>query len=100
MYLPGPGVGGHCLPKGIWLWRYGVKTYGANGTGGCGTGDAAAGFGQNHQPLRPEYMVRLVYKAPAHHAMALGKARLAILGVSYLENRDDVRNRPAYDLIN
>jgi UDP-N-acetyl-D-mannosaminuronic acid dehydrogenase len=99
MHLPGPGVGGHCLPKDSWLLRYGVKTYGTNELADVEEETRLLVLARTINRAMPEHMVRLVYKALAHHAMALGKARLAILGVSYLENSDDVRNSPAYDLI-
>jgi UDP-N-acetyl-D-mannosaminuronic acid dehydrogenase len=94
MHMPGIGVGGHCLPKDTWLLNYGVKKYG-------------------NFPINPEFVqlarkindfmpiraTEMIREALASSKIALGDARIALLGVAYLEDSDDIRNTPAYDLI-
>jgi UDP-N-acetyl-D-mannosaminuronic acid dehydrogenase len=89
MHFPGAGVGGHCLPKDPWLLKYGVDTYGKF-------------------KVEPEVIVRsrqLNMNMP-HHTVELLKdglqeagkelegAKIAVLGVAFLENSDDTRNTP------
>ena len=94
MHMPGIGVGGHCLPKDTWLLNYGVKKYG-------------------NFPINPEFVklarkindfmpiraTEMIREALASSKIALRDARIALLGVAYLEDSDDIRNTPAYDLI-
>ncbi len=94
MHVPGIGVGGHCLPKDTWLLNYGVQKYGK-------------------RPINPEFVqlarkindsmpihaTEMVKKSLASKKIRLRDAKIALLGVAYLENSDDVRNTPAYDLI-
>jgi UDP-N-acetyl-D-mannosaminuronic acid dehydrogenase len=94
MHLPGAGVGGHCLPKDSWLLRHGVRTY-----------------GQNLPEMRliplareindgmPVHMLNLIEQELQRKSMKLDRAKVAVLGVSYLENADDTRNTPAAVLI-
>jgi UDP-N-acetyl-D-mannosaminuronic acid dehydrogenase len=94
MHIPGIGVGGHCLPKDTWLLNYGVNKYGS-------------------VPINPEFVqlarkinncmpiraTEMVKEALALKKVSLRTAKIALLGVSYLEDSDDVRNTPAYDLV-
>ena len=89
MHFPGAGVGGHCLPKDPWLFKYGVDTYGKF-------------------KVEPNVIVksRILNLYMPTHTMSLledglkqaGKkikdAKIAILGVAFLENSDDTRNTP------
>jgi len=94
MHVPGIGVGGHCLPKDTWLLDYGVKKYGSF--------PIHPEFVQlarkinNYMPIHATEMIR---KALASRKIILRDAKIALLGVAYLEETDDVRNTPAYDLI-
>jgi UDP-N-acetyl-D-mannosaminuronic acid dehydrogenase len=95
MHIPGAGVGGHCLPKDPWLLKYGVDTYGA--------------FKFNPRIIvesrkvndgMPRHMRELTVEALAERGMSLREARIAVLGLAFLENSDDPRNTPAEPLYN
>jgi len=100
MHIPGAGVGGHCLPKDSWLLQYGLETYGR----------PTDGTSENHGHLRliplareindtmPEHMAALVREALSEAGQDIAGAKVAMLGVSYLENADDTRNTPAAPL--
>jgi UDP-N-acetyl-D-mannosaminuronic acid dehydrogenase len=94
MHVPGIGVGGHCLPKDTWLLNYGVNKYGRL--------PINPEFVQlarkinNFMPIRATAMVK---EALAFKKVGLRTAKIALLGVAYLEDSDDVRNTPAYDLV-
>jgi len=88
--LPGAGVGGHCIPKDPWLLAYGAR-------------DAikarlipAAREINDGMPL---HMAELTVDALAAVGIEIEEARVAVLGYSYLENSDDVRNSPSIPLI-
>lgn len=86
MHLPGAGVGGHCIPKDSWLLAYPVR---------------------EKLPLRlipavrainddmPYHMVHLVKRALELAELSVKNSRVAILGYSYREDCDDVRNSPS-----
>ena len=97
MHLPGAGVGGHCLPKDSWLLKYGLETYGGG----------RERFALRMIPLAreindgmPAHMVDLIEEGLQVKGAKpkLEGAKVAILGVSYLENTDDTRNTPAATL--
>jgi len=46
----------------------------------------------------PEHMKKLIIEALKKHNLALKEARIAILGLAFLENSDDTRDTPAEPL--
>lgn len=95
MHIPGAGVGGHCLPKDPWLLKYGMDTYGT--------------FKFNLRIIvesrkvndgMPQHMKELTVEALAERRMSLKEARIAVLGLAFMENSDDSRNTPAEPLYN
>ena len=93
MHFPGAGVGGHCLPKDPWLLKYGVDTYGK--------------FNVNPQVIiksrelnlwMPEHMADLLEEGLRDAGRKISDAKIAILGVAFLENSDDTRNTPSKPL--
>lgn len=100
MHVAGAGVGGHCLPKDGWLLNYGLKAFGAHASR-----DTSA-LPLHLVPLArrvndgmPEHMAALVEASLAQAGISLDGARVAVLGVAYLEESDDTRNTPALPLI-
>jgi UDP-N-acetyl-D-mannosaminuronic acid dehydrogenase len=94
MHLPGAGVGGHCLPKDPWLLKFGVDTYGE-----CPVTMRMITVARQINDEMPRHLVDLVVKALTEHGVALDRARIAVLGVAYLEDSDDTRNTPAVPVI-
>ena len=90
MHYPGAGVGGHCLPKDGWLLKYGLDTFGKSKF-----------FPKVIMSTReindsmPKHVVDLVEDALAEHGKKIKGAKVAILGVAFLENCDDTRNTPS-----
>jgi UDP-N-acetyl-D-mannosaminuronic acid dehydrogenase len=95
MHLPGCGVGGHCLPKDTWLLRYGLKKYGAFPE----METRFIALAREINDYMPLHTAKLIRAGLAENNVPLKEARVALLGVSYLENSDDTRNTPAYALI-
>jgi UDP-N-acetyl-D-mannosaminuronic acid dehydrogenase len=93
MHFPGGGVGGHCLPKDPWLLKYGLDTYGNFKF--CPKIIVGSREVNDHMPA---HMVGLLEEALAEHGKTLKGAKVAILGVAFLENSDDTRNTPSATL--
>ena len=94
MHIPGSGVGGHCLPKDTWLLRYGLQRYGQK--------PMEADFiclARRVNEYMPRHMAEMIEGMLKKKKIDLRDAKIAILGVAYLEDSDDTRNTPAYPLI-
>ncbi len=94
MHIPGAGVGGHCLPKDPWLLNHGVNAYGHSKV----RSDLLA-LARDINDSMPLHMAKLVQEALAEAGQPLAGAKVAVLGIAYLENADDTRNTPALPLI-
>lgn len=95
MHLPGSGVGGHCLPKDTWLLRYGLQRYGRDNHMETEFINLARRI-NNSMPI---HMAKLIRSAFEEKGINLKDSKVTILGVAYLEDSDDTRNTPAYELI-
>lgn len=93
MHYPGGGVGGHCLPKDPWLLKYGLDTYGK-----FRFLPKIIVASRELNDSMPAHVVDLVEDALAEHSRNLKGAKVAILGVAFLENSDDTRNTPSATL--
>jgi UDP-N-acetyl-D-mannosaminuronic acid dehydrogenase len=89
MHYPGSGVGGHCLPKDSWLLKYGLDTYGSSRFF-----PKILVSSREINDSMPIHVADLLEDALAQHNKTLSGARIAILGVAFLENSDDTRNTP------
>jgi len=94
MHLPGIGVGGHCLPKDTWLLNYGVQKYGK-----FAIKPEFVRLARKINNSMPVHAAQMVKEALSSKDIQLRDAKIALLGVAYLEDSDDIRNTPAYDLI-
>jgi UDP-N-acetyl-D-mannosaminuronic acid dehydrogenase len=94
MHLPGAGVGGHCLPKDSWLLKFGVDTYGK-----FKVPARMIALAREINDEMPLHLVDLTVQALAERGVALDGAKVAVLGVAYLEDSDDTRNTPATAVI-
>ena len=94
MHIPGSGVGGHCLPKDTWLLRYGIQRYGEKAME-----TEFICLARRINEYMPTHMAEMIEGALKKKKIALRDAKIAVLGVAYLEDSDDTRNTPAYPLI-
>ena len=90
MHFPGAGVGGHCLPKDPWLFKYGVDTYGKFKVEPHVI--VASRKLNMHMPM---HMIDLLEEGLNEAGIKLKDAKVTILGVAFLENSDDTRNTPS-----
>ncbi len=97
MHFPGAGVGGHCLPKDPWLLKYGVDTYGK-----FKVEPNVIVKSRELNQWMPTHMADLLEEGLTEAGQNLKDAKIAILGVAFLENSDDTRNtpsKPLYELL-
>lgn len=93
MHFPGAGVGGHCLPKDPWLLKYGVDTYGK-----FKVEPHVIVKSRELNMWMPTHMADLLEEALKEAGKGIQDAKIAILGVAFLENSDDTRNTPSKPL--
>jgi UDP-N-acetyl-D-mannosaminuronic acid dehydrogenase len=94
MHLAGAGVGGHCLPKDSWLLKFGVDTYGRSPVP-----MRLIALARQVNDEMPEHLADLTIEALNEQGLDLEEAKVAVLGVAYLEDSDDTRNTPAVPVI-
>lgn len=88
MHIPGSGVGGYCLPKDPWLLLSAAKHARKEVI-------PAARRVNEYMPL---HLVEMVRKALLDRNIK-GKARVAVMGLSFLRDSDDTRNSPSLVVI-
>ena len=90
MHKPGAGVGGHCLPKDPWLLIYGA---------GNDVNPKIIPTAREINDYMPVHMLELVEEALAEAGKELEGSNVTVLGFTFIENSDDIRNTPALPLI-
>ena len=89
MHKPGAGVGGHCLPKDPWLLVSSLKK---------GRLQLVRQARQINDSM-PGHILDLATLALKKAGKSLKESTLSILGYSYVENTDDIRNSPSESLV-
>ncbi len=90
-FYPGPGIGGHCIPIDPLYLSWKLKTL-----------NYTARFIELASEVNtgmPRYVVNKVAEALNDEGKAVRGARIAVLGVAYKRDVDDVRESPALDII-
>jgi len=90
-FMPGPGVGGHCIPVDptYLSWRLKHLNYNARFIQLAGEINGEM----------PAYVVSKVVDALNAQRKAVNGANILVLGVAYKPNIDDVRESPALDIM-
>jgi UDP-N-acetyl-D-glucosamine dehydrogenase len=90
-FLPGPGLGGHCIPiDPLYLsWKLKTMNYSAR----------FIELASEINTGMPRYTVSKVQDALNHQRKALNGSNVLVLGVAYKANIDDLRESPALDII-
>jgi len=91
VYYPGPGVGGHCLPKDPWYLVKAAEKVGYHAQ--------IITAGRRINDSMPHHLFQLLVKAMNAIGKPIRGSKIAILGLSYKENVSDTRNSPAAPLI-
>jgi UDP-N-acetyl-D-glucosamine dehydrogenase len=90
-FYPGPGLGGHCIPIDPHYLSWKLKTL-----------DYTARFIELASEINtsmPYYVVSKVVDGLNDAAKSVKNSRIAVLGVAYKRDIDDVRESPALDVI-
>lgn len=90
-FYPGPGVGGHCIPKDFRLLAWKAQTIGY-------TSHLLAEVHRINAGM-PAVVVEKVAHALAKEGKALSGARVLVLGVAYKPDVADTRDSPALEVI-
>ena len=90
-FLPGPGLGGHCIPiDPLYLsWKLKTLNYSAR----------FIELASEINTFMPRFAVGKIQDALNMHKKPLNGARVLILGVAYKADIDDLRESPALDII-
>lgn len=91
LHLPGGGVGGHCIPKDTWLLAYGSKD---------NYDPKFLTMARKVNDSMPQYISEKCIKIANKFNVDPSESIVTILGLSYLEESDDVRNSPSAMLYN
>ncbi|MCB1224616.1 MAG: nucleotide sugar dehydrogenase [Verrucomicrobiales bacterium] len=90
-FYPGPGLGGHCIPIDPFYLTWKAREYGVH------TRFIELAGEINRQ--MPRYVVQKVMQALNGQRKAVNGAQILILGLSYKENVDDLRESPTFALM-
>ncbi len=90
-FLPGPGLGGHCIPiDPLYLsWKLKTVNYSAR----------FIELASEINTFMPRYTVSKVQDTLNIHKKALNGAHVLVIGVTYKPDIDDLRESPALDII-
>lgn len=91
-FYPGPGVGGHCIPKDPLYLYWKAKHFGCN--------LRFVKLASMITNYMPEYIVTRLDEILRVKNKGLEKARILIVGVTYKKDIKDLRKSPGIDIIN
>jgi len=90
-FYPGPGVGGHCIPKDPLYLYWKAKKFGFKSRFIKLASDVIS--------CMPEYVVERLNEILNKRGVSLGKAKVLVIGVTYKKDIKDLRKSPALDII-
>ncbi len=91
-FYPGPGVGGHCIPKDPLYLHWKAKSFGFH--------SRFIKLASNVINYMPEYIVKRVKDALLRMGSKLEGAKILVVGVTYKKDIKDLRKSPSIDVIN
>jgi len=90
-FYPGPGLGGHCIPIDPFYLTWKAHEV------GLPTRFIELAGQVNH--AMPDYVIARTVNALNQHRKAVNGSRVLVLGLAYKPDVDDVRESPAFELI-
>jgi len=90
-FYPGPGVGGHCIPKDPLYLHWKAKSFGFHSRFIQLASDVISRM--------PEYIVKRVEDVLAKTGKKLKGSKILVLGVTYKKDVKDLRKSPSIDII-
>ena len=90
-FYPGPGVGGHCIPKDPLYLYWKAKHFGFR--------SRFIKLASDIITYMPEYIVQRLEYALKEKNIKLKKAKILVIGVTYKKDIKDLRKSPSLDII-
>jgi UDP-N-acetyl-D-glucosamine dehydrogenase len=90
-FYPGPGLGGHCIPIDPFYLTWKAREYGQSTRFIELAGEVNTSM--------PHYVVHKTVEALNHHRKPLNGSRVLVVGLAYKANVDDMRESPAFHLM-
>lgn len=90
-FYPGPGVGGHCIPKDPLYLYWKARHFGIR--------SRFIKLASDIISFMPEYIVERIGETLGSRGIGLKKARILIIGVTYKKDIKDLRKSPSIDII-
>jgi len=91
-FYPGPGVGGHCIPKDPLYLHWKAKSFGFH--------SRFIKLASNVINYMPEYIVKRIKEVLLRQKRKLKGAKILVIGVTYKKDIKDLRKSPSIDVIN
>jgi len=91
-FYPGPGVGGHCIPKDPLYLHWKAKSFGFH--------SRFIKLASHVINYMPEYIVKRIKEALERRGRKLKGAKILVIGVTYKKDIKDLRKSPSIDVIN
>jgi UDP-N-acetyl-D-glucosamine dehydrogenase len=91
-FYPGPGVGGHCIPKDPLYLYWKARHHGFRSRFIKLASDVISGM--------PRYVTERVFALLKKNGILPKKAKVLVIGVTYKKDIKDLRKSPALDIIN
>jgi UDP-N-acetyl-D-glucosamine dehydrogenase len=90
-FYPGPGVGGHCIPKDPLYLHWKAKSFGFH--------SRFIRLASNVINYMPEYIVKRIEDALARRNKKIRNSKILVMGVTYKKDVKDLRKSPSLDVI-
>jgi UDP-N-acetyl-D-glucosamine dehydrogenase len=90
-FYPGPGLGGHCIPIDPFYLTWKAREYGQH--------TRFIELAGEINTAMPHYVVSRTMEALNFHRRPLNGSRVLVLGLAYKANVDDMRESPAFHLL-
>lgn len=91
-FYPGPGLGGHCIPIDPFYLTWKAREFGVH--------TRFIELAGEINRAMPEYVVQQTMIALNERGKAIKGSRILILGLAYKADVDDMRESPAFELLN
>jgi len=91
-FYPGPGVGGHCIPKDPLYLRWKAKSFGFN--------SRFIRIASEVISFMPEYVVERIKEIFHKKGIEFKGSSILVIGVTYKKDIKDLRKSPSIDIIN
>jgi UDP-N-acetyl-D-glucosamine dehydrogenase len=90
-FYPGPGVGGHCIPKDPLYLYWKAKKFGFS--------SRFIKLASDIISFMPEYVVKRLESLLKDRGVRLNESKILLIGVTYKKDIKDLRKSPSLDII-